>query len=153
VNSEFPEINQTASVGAPEQTDVHDIAELERAVEFVVGDCFFAVGQAIGMRTTVEYDAVIWWHDHFRAKFLAAMSEFGNRWLLDRQNVTAVAFMLGERAVRYAEGRNAIDLASAMKAAADVERHCQLHARRAARANGDDASARIAGYWCTGDGY
>ncbi len=152
MNTRFPEINLTTPVGAPDRTEFHDIAELERAVEFIVNDCFFAVGQAIGMRTTVEYDAVIWWHDHFRAKFLAAMGEFGNRWLVDRQNVTAVAFMLGERAVRYAEGRPSVDVESAMKAAADVERYCKLHSRRAAKVGGDDAPARIAGYWCTDDG-
>jgi len=153
VNPRFPELSITTPAGAPERTDVHDIAELERAVEFIVDDCFFAVGQAIGMRMTVEYDAVIWWHDHFRAKFLAAMTDFGNRWLADRQNVTAVAFMLGERAVRYAEGRTSIDVESAMKAAADVERYCKLHSRRASRNVGDDAPARIAGYWCGNDGY
>jgi hypothetical protein len=152
VTSRFPETDLTMPVGAPDRAGFHDTVDLERAVEFIVGDCFFAVGQAIGMRTTVEYDAVMWWHDHFRAKFLAAMSEFGNRWLADRQNVTAVAFMLGERAVRYAEGRPAIDVESAMKAAADVERYCKLHSRRAARANGDDTVARIAGYWCSNDG-
>jgi hypothetical protein len=152
VNSQFPEVNLTTPAGAPDRSDIHDIAELERVVEFIVDDCFFAVGQAIGMRMTVEYDAVIWWHDHFRAKFLAAMGSFGNRWMIDRQNVTAVAFMLAERAVRYADGRASIDVESAMKAAADVERYCKLHSRRASRANGDDASARIAGYWCGSDG-
>jgi hypothetical protein len=150
VNSRLPEINLNTPVGVPGQTDVHDIIELERAVEYIVDDCFFAVGQAIGMRMTVEYDAVMWWRDHFRAKFLSAMTEFGNRWLSDRQNVTAVAFMLGERAVRYAEGRTSIDVEAARKASADVERYCKLHSRRAARAMGDDAPARIAGYWCDG---
>ena len=128
--------------------------ELERAVEYIVDDCFFTVGQVIGMRMTVDYDAVIWWRDHYRAKFLAAMQAFGNRWLQDRQNVTGVALMLGERAVRYAGDRNSIDLGSAMKAAADVERYCKLHSRRASRANGrvsEDELPRIAGYWCTDD--
>jgi hypothetical protein len=129
-----------------------DIAELEQAVEYVVDDCFFTVGQVIGMRMTVDYDAVIWWRDHYRARFLAAMKAFGNRWLQDRQNVTGVAMMLGERAVRYAGERGSIDLESAMKAAADVERYCKLHSRRAARAarDGSEGSqSRIAGYWCT----
>ena len=86
--------------------------ELERQVEYVVDDCFFTVGQVVGMRTTVDYDAVIWWRDHYRAKFLAAMMAFGNRWLQDRSNVTSVAFMLAERAVRYAEGKPSIDARS-----------------------------------------
>ena len=123
---------------------------LDEAVEYVLGDCFFAVGQTIGMRMTVDYDAVIWWHDHFRAKFLAAMQRQGNRWLQDRENVTAVGWMLAERAVRYAAGRNSIDVVSARRAAADVERYCQLHAKRAARLCDRDAEhkPRLAGYWC-----
>lgn len=130
-----------------------DVQELERHVEFIVDDCFFTVGQVVGMRMTVDYEAVIWWRDHFRAKFLAAMKAFGNRWLQDRANVTSVAIMLAERAVRYSEGKSSIDVEAARRAAADVERHCELHARRAARRSGldpSDASAtRIAGYWCT----
>ena len=130
-----------------------DVQELERQVEYIVDDCFFTVGQVVGMRTTVDYDAVIWWRDHYRQKFLAAMTAFGNRWLKDRSNVTSVAIMLAERAVRYSEGKPAIDVEAARKAAADVERHCELHARRAARRQGVDTSdmkaTRIAGYWCT----
>ena len=59
--------------------------------KYIVDECFFAMGQAIGMRTTVDYDAVIFMRDHYRAKFLAAMNAFGNRWAQDRQNVTGVA--------------------------------------------------------------
>ena len=136
----------------PEIPSTLDVEELERQVEYVVDDCFFAVGQAVGMRTTLDFEAVVWWRDHYRAKFLSAMTAFGNRWLQDRSNVTSVAIMLAERAVRYAEGKPAIDLDAARKAAADVERHCQLHARRAARtrarASSDTESTRIAGYWC-----
>jgi hypothetical protein len=96
---------------------------------------------------------VIWWRDHYREKFLAAMMAFGNRWQRDRSNVTSVAIMLAERAVRYSEGKASIDIESARQAAADVERHCELHARRAARRAGLDSTdakaTRIAGYWCT----
>jgi hypothetical protein len=130
-----------------------EIQELERQVEYIVDDCFFTVGQVIGMRTTVGYEAVIWWRDHYREKFLAAMMAFGNRWMEDRSNVTSVAIMLAERAVRYSEGKPSIDAEAARRAAADVERHCELHARRAARRHGRDTSdatvPRIAGYWCT----
>lgn len=159
----------TQDTGNPLQTDVTDspatsadtfnspsaveIQELERQVEYIVDDCFFTVGQVVGMRTTVDYDAVIWWRDHYREKFLAAMMAFGNRWMQDRANVTTVAIMLAERAVRYSEGKSSIDVEAARKAAADVERHCELHARRAARRHGQDttdaAVPRIAGYWCT----
>ena len=129
---------------------------LEEAVEYVLGDCFFAVGQTIGMRTTVDYDAVVWWHDHFRTKFLAAMRRHGNRWLQDRENVTAVGWMLGERAVRYAAGRASIDVDTARRAAADVERYCEARVARAARARKKDAggaNAVQAGYWCIGRPY
>ena len=130
-----------------------EIQELERQVEYIVDDCFFTVGQVVGMRTTVDYEAVVWWRDHYREKFLAAMMAFGNRWMEDRSNVTGVALMLAERAVRYSEGKPSIDAEAARRAAADVERHCELHARRAARRQGQDTSdaavPRIAGYWCT----
>jgi hypothetical protein len=130
-----------------------DVQELERQVEYIVDECFFTVGQVVGMRTTVDYEAVIWWRNHYRAKFLAAMMAFGNRWLQDRSNVTSVAIMLAERAVRYSEGKPSIDAEVARRAAADVERHCALHARRAARRQGldpsDTSATRIAGYWCT----
>lgn len=122
---------------------------LEEAVAYVLVDCCFAVGQAMGMRTTVDYDAIVWWHDHFRAKFLDAMSCHGNRWMLDRENVTGVGWMLAERAVKHAEGRDSINVEAARRAAADVERYCALHARRARQADGSDAGhARLAGYWC-----
>lgn len=128
-----------------------DVAALEREVEHVLDDCFFTVGQVVGMRMAVDYDAVIWWHAHYRAKFLAAMRAFGNRWLEDRHNVTAVAWMLGERAVRYGGTRGSIDVSSAKQAAADVERYCELHARRkaASLAREDTDAPRLAGYWCT----
>ncbi len=125
---------------------------LEEAVEYVLADCSFAVGQMIGMRMTVDYDAIVWWHDHFRTKFLAAMLGQGQRWLQDRENVTGVGWMLGERAVRHAAGRSSIDVEAARRAAADVERYCQVRARRAAdavRRDGETAP-RLAGYWCTG---
>ena len=123
---------------------------LEAAVGYVLGDCFLAVGQAIGMRTTVDYDAVIWWHDHFRTKFLAAMRRQGNRWLEDREDVTAVGWMLAERAVRHSAGRDSIGIEAVRRAAADVERYCELRSKRAAQAGDRDVagSPRLAGYWC-----
>ena len=138
------------STGMIEATPATKTPALEEAVQYVLNDCFFAVGQTIGMRMTVDYDAVVWWHDHFRAKFLAAMQHQGNRWQQDRENVTAVGWMLAERAVRHAADQDSIDVESARRAAADVERYCQLHARRASRASDPDAEykPRLAGYWC-----
>lgn len=129
-----------------------DLRELERQAEFAVAECFFTVGQVVGMRTTLDWDGVVWARDHYRARFLGAMQEFGNRWIEDRSNVTGVALMLGERLVRYADGKPSIDLAAVRRAVADTERYCQLHSKRKARALGmapsDAEPARIAGYWC-----
>ena len=116
---------------------------LSEAVEYVLSDCFFAVGQTIGMRATVDYEAVVWWHDHFRAKFLAAMRRHGDRWAEDREAVTAVGWMLAERAVRHAAGHDSIDLEAARRASADVERYCQHRSKRRAQSkdgNPDGAS-------------
>jgi len=130
-----------------------DVLNHEREVEYIVDECFFTVGQVVGTRKAVDYDAVIWWRDHYRARFLAAMNAFGNRWLRDRANVTTVAIMLAERAVRYSEGKMSIDCAAAQKAANDVERYCTVHAKRRARQarTHDTGVARIAGYWCVYD--
>ena len=122
---------------------------LEQAVEHVVADCFFAVGQTIGMRTTVDYEAVAWWHDHYRTKFLQALRR-GNDWRKARENVTAVSWMLAERAVRHAADRDSIDIDAARRAAADVERYCQHRAEREARTQHDESAgdSRLAGFWC-----
>jgi hypothetical protein len=142
----------SAAVGGSHEPDTrHDVA-LERAVEYVLDECFFTVGQVVGTRKALEYDAVVWWREHYRARFLGAMERFGNRWQQDRHHVKAVAFMLAERATRYASDADAIGVDAARQAAADVERYCTLHSRRAARANrgaeGDDMVPRLAGYWC-----
>jgi hypothetical protein len=127
--------------------------DFEEAVEYILDDCFLTIGQVVGMRKTVDYEAVLWWRDHYRAKFLRAMIAFGNRWSTDRQNVTGVAMLFGERAVRYAGEMESIDLAAFKRAAADVERYCQVHSARRARREGlepDNVERPLmAGYWCT----
>ena len=150
--SRFAEESAVLSPGSAESDLETESQSLEETVEYVLADCSFAVGQAVGMRTTVDYDAIVWWHDHFREKFLEAMRRHGRRWLQDRENVTGVGWMLGEHAVRHAAGRNSIDVEVARVAAADVERHCQLHAKRAARVGkrNPEVGTRLAGYWCTG---
>ena len=149
---ETPVVDVKISTRGPRDTGTQ--VEAEHAVEGILDDCFFALGQAIGMRMTVDYDAVMFIRNHFRVRFLAAMGAFGNRWSQDRQNVTGVAMMLGERAVRYAGDRSSIDLDSVRQAAADVQRYCKLHSRRAARSgdhSSEGAQSRIAGYWCRDD--
>ena len=134
---------------APDQTLTY-----ERTANVVLDDLFLSVGQAIGLRATVDYDAVVWLRTHFREKFLAALDRQGDRWLEDRAVVTAVSALFAERAVRNANGAASIGIDDVRQAAADVERYCRAHARRAAtNAQGasDAATALIAGYWCTWD--
>ena len=127
-------------------------ATFAEAADYAVDDCFFAVGQAVGMRKTVDFEAVVWWRQHFRNKFITAMNAFGNRWLTDRDKVTGVAFMLAERAVRYAGDHPSITLDAAQRASADVQRYCEIHGRRALRmadiGSSDADVPRLAGYWC-----
>ena len=125
----------------------------ERTADLVLDDLFLSVGQAIGTRTTMDYSAVVWLRAHFRAKFLAALNRQGDRWLDDRAAVSAVAGLFGERAVRYAVDSDSIGVEHVRLAAADVEKYCRMHARRAAsRAGMSDAETTlIAGYWCTHD--
>jgi len=141
----------SASIDARSAASDGESLEFERAVEYVLDDCFFSVGQVVGMRTTVDYEAIEWWRDRFRAKFLAAMHRQGNRWLQARQNVTTVGWMLAERAVRYA-GSGSIGVDAAQRAAADVERYCARHAKRSASALSQSSEGAVpvfAGYWCT----
>jgi len=135
--------------GAADQT-----LAFEGTADIVLDDLFLSVGQAIGLRASVDYDAVVWLRTHFRQKFLAALHRQGDRWLEDRAVVTAVSGLFAERAVRNANGAASIGLDDVRQAAADVERYCRAHARRAAtKAHGtsDAATALIAGYWCTWD--
>lgn len=125
--------------------------DLELAVNYVLDDCFFTVGQVVGSRKTLDYEAVIWLRDHYRARFTAAMMRFGNRWRSDRSVVTAVAMLLAERAVRYAGTSPSIDLEAAKRAANDAERCCELECRRQARALRSDDGGPLplrAGVWC-----
>ena len=133
--------------GAPAETLAY-----ERAVDVILDDLFLSVGQAIGLRATMDYDAVVWLRSHFREKFLAALHRQGDRWLEDRAVVTAVSGLFAERAVRYANGAASIAAADVRQAAADVEKYCHAHAQRAtakARGSSDAVTALIAGYWCT----
>lgn len=143
-----PSIDRRTSSGAARSSD----ADVALSANYVLDECMFVLGQAVGTRTTLDYDAVVWIRQHFHPKFVRAIGTFGDRWAEDRDNVTAVACMLGERAVRYAADRASIGVEEVRRAAADVERHCQLHSKRVARARGLDVSGTdrtlIAGYWC-----
>ena len=99
-------------------------------IDYILNDCFLAVGQAIGTLKALEPEALGWWRARYRVAFLNAMLRNGNSWERDRHRVTAVGRFLGERAVFHAEGQSSIDLQSALKASADVEEGCRMNAVR-----------------------
>ena len=135
----------------PSSSVRRDVTTLEERADYILDDCFFALGQAVGTRKTMDTSAVIWWRDHHRDKFVRVMRTCGDRWLIDRTRVTAMVRLLGERAVYYAGESPTIDRAAAMQATADVERVCTRRVNRRAERNegtGDQPATRYAGYWC-----
>jgi hypothetical protein len=125
---------------------------LNRAVDYILDDCFFSVGQAVGPDKTIEHAALIWWRDRYRAKFLRTMALYGNRWLADRPRVLSVCRLLGEHAATLAGDKSSIDVDTASKASVVVERFCTSHAVRKQRRLGqsveDERPEMFAGYWC-----
>lgn len=99
-------------------------------IDYVLSDCFLAVGQAVGPDRTVDFDTVTWWHRRYRRAFHHAMTSGGASWAADRHRVTAVGRYLGQCVVAYAGSRATIDLATAARASAEVERGCQMNATR-----------------------
>jgi hypothetical protein len=99
-------------------------------VDYILNDCFFAVGQAVGTRKHLEPDAIRWWRDRYRRQFLHVMTVHGNSWALDRNRVTAVGRYLGLRAVHHAGERASIGLDCAELASRDVEQGCHMNAER-----------------------
>lgn len=99
-------------------------------VDYILDDCFFAVGQAIGTRKVLDFDVIPWWRARYRAFFLHAMTVNGNSWRKDRQRVTAVGRYLGQQALAHAGDQPSIDLRCAALASADVESGCRMNARR-----------------------
>jgi hypothetical protein len=99
-------------------------------VECILHDCFFAVGQTVGSEKRIDYDALVWWHQRYREKFLHALMSLGNSWEKDRRRVIAVGRYLGQRALHHAGHNPHIDLESAAKASRDVEIGCRMNAER-----------------------
>jgi hypothetical protein len=102
----------------------------EQEVDYILDDCFFAVGQMIGTRKHVDFAAVVWWRDRYRRKFLQAMTQLGNSWARDRRRVVAVGRFLGERALHHAGDAPVIDVRCAEQASGDVESGCRMNAAR-----------------------
>ena len=98
-------------------------------IDYILNDCFLAVGQAIGPEKTLDFEALTWWHARYRQLFLAAMAR-GNSWAGDRRRVTAVGRYLGQRARHHAGDRPSIDMRAAALASTDVECACQMNAER-----------------------
>ena len=103
----------------------------QQEVECMVQDCLFAIGQTVGRSKQLDYDAIVWWRDRYRDKFLRALSCNGASWAVDRHRVTAVARFLGLRAVHYAGEHPAIDRACAERASVEVELGCRMQAELA----------------------
>ena len=99
-------------------------------LDYILSDCFLAVGQAVGKDKAVDFDAVTWWHRRYRRAFHDAMSTRGTSWAADRHRVTAVGRYLGQRVFEHAGRRATIDRAAAALASAEVERGCQMNATR-----------------------
>jgi len=93
-------------------------------IDYILPDCFLALGQAVGTDMGLDFEAVVWWRDRYRAAFLHAMTSKGNSWVGDRRRVTAVGRYLGQQAKAHAAGRPSIDLEAAGKASAEIERGC-----------------------------
>ena len=102
----------------------------ECQVDYVLDDCFFAVGQAIGTSKTLDSEAIAWWRERYRAAFLHAMTVNGNSWLRDRDRVTAVGRFLGQRALHHALHKPSIDLRCAELASREVDAGCRMSASR-----------------------
>jgi hypothetical protein len=99
-------------------------------IDYILDDCFFAVGQAVGTRKSLDFEVIQWWRARYRVFFLHAMTALGNSWLRDRDRVTAVGRFLGQRALHHAGERSSIDLRCAALASTDVETGCRMSAER-----------------------
>ncbi len=104
----------------------------EQEIDYILPDCFLALGQAVGTERGLDFDALVWWRERYRSAFLHAMTEKGNSWARDRHRVTAVGRYLGQRVTSHADGQATIGIEAARKASADVERGCQMNAQREA---------------------
>ena len=101
-------------------------------LDYILSDCFLAVGQAVGKEKAIDFDAVAWWHGRYRSAFHRAMTTQGATWATDRGRVTAVGRYLGQRVVEHAGTALVIGLPAAGRASEEVERGCQMSASREA---------------------
>ena len=102
----------------------------DRDLDYILSDCFLAAGQAVGLRTTVDFDVVTWWHQRYRRAFHDATTTRGAMWCTDRRRVTAVGRYLGQRAVELCGPAAVIDLTAASRASEEIEQGCRMQAMR-----------------------
>lgn len=100
----------------------------EGQVDFILNDCFLAIGEAVSAQKQMDYEAVVWWRDRYRAKFLQTLRDCSCAWPDDRRRLMAVSRYLGLMAVHHAGDAPQIDLASARRASSDVETGCRMQA-------------------------
>jgi hypothetical protein len=82
---------------------------LERQVDLILNDCFFALGQMTSPHDTMDYEAVTWLRDRYKTMFLRALSQHANIWPDDRHRLLAVSRYLGQRVAHHAADRRTID--------------------------------------------
>lgn len=99
-------------------------------LDYILSDCFLAVGQAVGPDRKLNFDTVAWWRRRYRRAFHRAMTTTGASWASDRGRVTAVGRYLGQRVIHHTRRGAAIDPAEAARASAEVERGCRMPATR-----------------------
>ena len=104
-------------------------------VDYILSDCFLAVGQAVGPGKTLDFDTLVWWHRRYGAAFQHAMRITGASWCADRERMTAVGRYLGQRVVASLGRQSKIDRATAERVSIEVERACQLQTDRYDRCN------------------
>ena len=115
-------------------------------LDYILADCFLAVGQAVGPDKTLDFDTVAWWHQRYRRAFRHAMTTRGTSWAADRHRVTAVGRYLGQRVVKHTGRRSLVDLATAARASAEVERGCQMNATREALLPADRTNSAMTAF-------
>ena len=115
-------------------------------LDYILSDCFLAVGQAVGPDKTVDFDTVVWWHRRYRRAFHHAMTTRGTSWAADRHRVTSVGRYLGQRVLEYTGCQGNVDRATAARASAEVEHGCQMNATREALLSADRTTSAKPGF-------
>jgi hypothetical protein len=98
-------------------------------VEFILTECFITLGQHVGDRV-VSPDAVRFWRDRYRERFLITLSQNRPRvWADDRGNVLAKAAALGRRAAELAEAERTPVITEAHARQASEGNDCRPRSR------------------------